>query len=384
VIKREISELILRLSRQYPVVTITGPRQSGKTTLCKLLFPKKPYISLENIEERNFAINDPKGFLAKYPNGAILDEIQKAPDLLSYIQTIVDDKNREGMFILTGSHQFEMMKNVSQSLAGRTAIVKLLPLSYQEAYSSISNNNIEEVLFTGFYPRIFDKKLSPTEVMSFYVSTYIERDLRELINIKDLSVFENFLKICAGRSGQIINYSSIGNDCGITYNTIKNWLSILETSFIIKIHKPFFKNINKRLIKSPKLYFLDTGLLCYLLGITEPKQIEIHPLKGAIFESFIVSDILKIKFNKGKQDNLYYYRDNHGIEIDILMDQGTSVDAIEIKSSKTLSSQFFKNIKSYQKNQKGKAYLIYGGNENHTQENVQIVSWNNLQNIIDK
>lgn len=383
-IKREISELILRLSRQYPVVTITGPRQSGKTTLCKLLFPKKPYISLENIEERNFAINDPKGFLAKYPNGAILDEIQKAPDLLSYIQTIVDDKNREGMFILTGSHQFEMMKNVSQSLAGRTAIVKLLPLSYQEAYSSISNNNIEEVLFTGFYPRIFDKKLSPTEVMSFYVSTYIERDLRELINIKDLSVFENFLKICAGRSGQIINYSSIGNDCGITYNTIKNWLSILETSFIIKIHKPFFKNINKRLIKSPKLYFLDTGLLCYLLGITEPKQIEIHPLKGAIFESFIVSDILKIKFNKGKQDNLYYYRDNHGIEIDILMDQGTSVDAIEIKSSKTLSSQFFKNIKSYQKNQKGKAYLIYGGNENHTQENVQIVSWNNLQNIIDK
>jgi predicted AAA+ superfamily ATPase len=384
VIKREISELILRLSRQYPVVTITGPRQSGKTTLCKLLFPKKPYISLENIEERNFAINDPKGFLAKYPNGAILDEIQKAPDLLSYIQTIVDDKNREGIYILTGSHQFEMMKNVSQSLAGRTAIVKLLPLSYQEAYSSISNNNIEEVLFTGFYPRIVDKKLSPTEAMSFYVSTYIERDLRELINIKDLSVFENFLKICAGRSGQIINYSSIGNDCGISYNTIKNWLSILETSFIIKIHKPFFKNINKRLVKSPKLYFLDTGLLCYLLGITDPKQIETHPLKGAIFESFIVSDILKIKFNKGKQDNLYYYRDNHGIEIDILMDQGTSVDSIEIKSSKTLSSQFFKNIKSYQKNQKGKAYLIYGGNENHIQENVQIVSWNNLQNIIDK
>jgi len=282
-IKRIVTNELIRLARQYPVVTVTGPRQSGKTTLCKSTFPQKKYVSLENLDLRRAANKDPKQFLQDYPDGAILDEIQRAPDLLSYIQGIVDENNKEGMFILTGSHQFELMDSVNQSLAGRTAVVRLLPFSYGEVYGEKkTKNDINQILFTGFYPRIFDKKLNPTEALSFYMTTYIERDVRRLVNVKDLSSFQKFITICATRVGQIINYESISNEIGVSNNTIKNWLSILEASFITFRLQPYFNNLGKRLIKSPKLYFTEVGLATYLLGIESEKEIPQQELEKAV------------------------------------------------------------------------------------------------------
>ncbi|MFC1591462.1 ATP-binding protein [Thermodesulfobacteriota bacterium] len=383
-LKREASQKILQLARQYPVVTITGPRQSGKTTLCKMLFQQKAYVSLEDIDQRNFAEKDPRGFLDKLPKGAVIDEIQRAPDLLSYIQTIVDDRQQEGMYILTGSQQFELLEGVSQSLAGRTALVKLLPFSLSEAYGHRKRPpQLDTVLYTGFYPRIFDKKLNPTEAMSFYVNLYIERDLRQIINIKDLSKFEIFLKLCAGRTGQILNLSSLGNDCGVNYGTIKSWISVLEASFLIKLLRPYYKNFNKRLVKSPKLYFLDTGLACFLLGINDEKQLASHPLRGPLFESFVISEILKTRFNTCKTDNLFYFRDNVGNEVDFVLDHGISVDQIEAKSGKTIGSDFFKGLQYFLGLNKDikNSYLVYGGRESYTREGVNITGWGDIGNI---
>lgn len=383
-IRREISEKVLQYSNQYPVITITGPRQSGKTTLSRMLFDKKQYVSLEDIDERIFAQNDPRGFLNRFPEGAIIDEIQRVPDLISYIQTIVDEKQAEGMFILTGSQQFELLENISQSLAGRTALVKLLPFSLNEAYQPPGESPLlDEVLYTGFYPRIFDKQLNPTEAMQFYVNTYIERDLRKLINIKDLSKFEIFLKMCAGRTGQILNLSSISNDCGINHNTVKSWLSVLEASYIIKLLKPYYKNFNKRLIKSPKLYFLDTGLVCFLLNILNKDQLMLHPVKGALFETFVVSEILKARFNSGKPDNLYYFRDNMGNEVDLICDYGQKVVQIEIKSGQTIAEDFFKGLAYFSKlhGNISNSYIIYGGDNSFSRNNAQIVKWADINKI---
>jgi len=381
-INRDIANKVLEYIKYYPVVTITGPRQSGKTTLCKMLFPDKPYVSLEKLSMRRFAIDDPEGFLEKYPEGAILDEIQRAPDLMSYIQTVVDEKDQTGMFILTGSQQFELMQNIGQSLAGRTAIVRLLPLSFAEAYSNKVKNmaNLEEVIFKGFFPRIFDKSIPPLEAMSSYVSTYLERDLRLLINIKDLSGFEVFLKLCAGRTGQMINMSHLANDCGVSHNTIKSWLSILETSFLIKLTRPYYRNFNKRLVKTPKLYFLDTALVCYLLGIQNPEQLETHPLKGFIFETYVLMELLKNRFNKGLSDNIYYFRDNTGNEVDFILDNGQQLDIVEVKAGKTINSDFFKNLYFFEKNStlKTKSHLIFAGKENHFQNKVKVISWDKI------
>ncbi|MEJ2664189.1 MAG: ATP-binding protein, partial [Spirochaetia bacterium] len=298
-INRRIGPEIIELSRQFPVITITGPRQSGKTTLAQMLFPDTAYANLEDMQQRDFALNDPKGFLEQFPNGAVIDEIQRAPDLCSYIQVTVDQKKKNGLFILTGSHQFEMISKISQSLAGRTAIIRLLPFDLKEAYPSINQNSkLLDILYTGFYPRIFSDNINPSKFYSFYVSTYIERDLRQIINIKDLSRFETFIRLCAGRIGQIINYTSISNECGVDQNTIKSWLSVLEASYICRLLKPYYKNIGKRLVKAPKIYFYDSGLVCFLLGITNPEHLRNHPLFGNIFENFIVSEIIKNIFNK--------------------------------------------------------------------------------------
>lgn len=383
-IKRKLSQKILQLARQYPVVTITGPRQSGKTTLCKMLFKNKKYVSLEDIDQRNFALQDPRGFLDRLPQGGIIDEVQRVPDLLSYIQTIVDDRQKEGFFILTGSQQFELLESVSQSLAGRTAMVKLLPFTCSEAYGQkLRPSQFDTVLYTGFYPRIFDKKLNPTEAMSFYANTYVERDLRQLINVKDLSRFEVFLKLCAGRTGQIVNFSSIGNDCGINYGTIKSWISVLEASYIIKLLRPYYKNFNKRLVKSPKLYFLDTGLACFLLDIQNEKQLASHPLRGPLFESFVVSEMLKARFNKCQTDNLYYFRDNIGNEVDIILDHGINVDQIEIKSGQTIGSELFKGLKYFSGLNRDvkNSYLVYGGKESYDREKIKVTSWIDIEKI---
>ncbi len=381
--QRSIAEKTKRYAKQYPVVTITGPRQSGKTTLVKNLFPKKKYVSLEDIESRNQAEQDPKGFLARYPEGAIIDEIQRTPDLFSYIQTIVDEKNKEGMFILTGSQQFEMMENLSQSLAGRTAIVKLLPFSYDEVYTNSPPSDLYNLLYTGFYPRIFDKNLNPTEAMSFYVSTYLERDVRKLINVKDLSIFGNFLKLLAGRSGQILNMNSLSDDCGISPNTIRSWVSLLEASYIIKRVSPYYKNLNKRLIKAPKIHFLDSGLLCYLLGITEPEQLVTHPLRGAIFESYIVSEVYKYYYHNGIPDSIYYFRDYQGHEVDLLIENSLSINLIEIKSSATFQENYLKGLKYFEKNYTGAITksLIYGGEEIYKYKDTDILNWKNVSGL---
>ncbi|RJP78479.1 MAG: ATP-binding protein [Desulfobacteraceae bacterium] len=386
IIKRDVSEKVLQYAGQFPIITITGPRQSGKTILSRELFAEKPYVSLEDIDERLFAQNDPRGFLGRFPDGAIIDEVQRAPDIISYIQTIVDNRKKDGMFILTGSQQFELMERISQSLAGRTALVRLLPFSLNEAYSSFRDlPSVDEVLYTGSFPRIFDKKLDPTEAMQFYVNTYIERDLRKLINIKDLSKFEIFLKLCAGRSGQILNYSSLGNDCGVNHNTVKSWLSVLEASYLIKLLQPYYRNYNKRLIKAPKLYFLDTGLACFLLNIVNQDQLSSHPLKGALFETFVMTEILKKRFNSGKTDHLYFFRDNSGNEVDLICDYGEEVKAIEIKSGQTVAEDFFKGLLYFAKlhGKELESHIIYGGNQTYKRNQVKVVGWKDLKDKID-
>ncbi len=380
-ILRQASSKALQLFGQYPVLTITGPRQSGKTTLCRMIFSEKDYVTLEDIDTRQYAQSDPRGFLNRFQNGAVIDEIQRAPDLLSYIQTIVDERQKEGLFILTGSQQFELLEGITQSLAGRTALLRLLPFSLEEAYDLKSDSPpLDDVLYTGLYPRIFDKQLNPTEAMLFYVNTYVEHDLRQMINIKDLSKFEIFLKLCAGRTGQILNMSGLGNDCGVNHATIKSWLSVLEASYIIKLMRPYFKSFNKRLIKAPKLYFLDTGLAAFLLDIQNPGQMATHPLKGALFETLIVSEMLKRRFNAAKTDNLYYFRDNTGNEIDIIADHGIELDAVEVKSGQTVARDFFKNLSYLGRltDSMRNAYLIYGGDENFTQNDAHVLSWKNL------
>jgi len=377
-IEREAASKALQLAKQYPVVTITGPRQSGKTTLCRMIFAEKAYVSLEDVDERQYAMNDPRGFLNRFPDGAVIDEIQRVPDLLSYIQTIVDAKQKEGYLIITGSQQFELLEGISQSLAGRTALVRLLPFSMNEAYDFKQLDiSIDQVLYTGFYPRIFDKQLNPTEAMLFYVNTYVERDLRLLINIKDLSKFEVFLKLCAGRTGQVLNMSGLGNDCGVNHATIKSWLSVLEASYIIKLLRPYYKNFNKRLIKAPKLYFLDTGLAAFLLDIQNARQMAVHPLRGALFENMVLAEILKQRFNTGQTDNLYYFRDNIGNEVDLICNQGVEIDVVEIKSGQTIAADYFKGVRYLARltNTIRHSILIYGGDKSYTREGIRILAW---------
>ncbi len=379
-VEREVTLKVLEYARQYPVVTITGPRQSGKTTLCKALFPDRPYVSLESLDERSFAASDPRGFLDRFDSGVVIDEVQRVPDLLSYIQVYSDERNSPGFYILTGSQNFLLMEKIAQSLAGRTALVTLLPFTLREAYQRRKPSSLDEMLYAGFYPRIFDQNLNPSEALSFYVSTYVERDLRQLLSVRDLSQFETFLKLCAGRTGQLVNLSSLGNDAGVSHNTARQWLSVLETSYIIKLLRPYYKNLGKRLVKAPKLYFLDSGLAAFLLSINEDKQLESHPLRGAIFESYVVAELLKIRFNRGKPDNQFFFRDNRGREVDVILDYGMEIEAVEIKSGKTVNPDFFGALKYFADWHGGvrKSYLVYGGTEDYRRKEVEVVSWRNL------
>jgi hypothetical protein len=341
-IPRQLGTKVLQWATQFPVITVTGPRQSGKSTLCKALFPHKTYINLEDLTLRQIVQGDPRGFLDRLPDGAIFDEIERFPELCSYIQTWVDISEQSGRYILTGSSQFELMQNISQSLAGRTAIARLLPFSFFELYGKDSTQApvLDELLYTGFYPRIYDKKLQPTEALSFYVATYIERDVRQILNIKEWTKFDLFLRLLAGRSGQILNVQALANETGLSNNTLASWIGVLEQSNIIYKLRPYYANLGKRLIKSPKIYFLDSGLLCYLLNIYNPQVLSLHPLRGQIFESFVVAELLKERYNQGMADNLYYYRDQKGLELDLIIDEGTSLILGEIKSSATFNPDF--------------------------------------------
>jgi len=381
-IKRQLSAHIKRLSKSYPVVTITGPRQSGKTTLCRAVFPNYDYCNLEDLEKRQFALEDPKGFLAQFSGSVILDEIQRAPDLPSYIQVLVDESKRNGQFILTGSQQFEVTQSINQSLAGRTALCTLLPLTLQEAYGN-KTPDLVQTLYTGFYPRIFDQNLNPSEASAFYFNTYIERDIRTLLNIQNLNAFERFVKCCATQIGQLLNMTSLANDVGVDQKTIKSWLSLLEASYVIFLLQPHYQSFRKRLTKSPKLYFHDVGLAAYLLGIQNPQHVSTSPSKGLLFENLIISECLKHRYNSVQRNDLYFYRDHTGNEVDLIIDRGQSVQGIEIKMGNTIKSDFFKGLDFYQSlaGEKLKSRtLIYGGDNKPTHRNeTHIYSYKDIE-----
>ena len=380
-IKRQLEKKILEWANQYPVITVTGPRQSGKTTLCRAAFPEKQYVSLEDLDQRSYAKTDPRGFLSEFPEGAILDEIQHVPELLSYIQTVVDGSTQTGIFVLTGSRQFEMMEPVTQSLAGRTAIAKLYPFSYGELYQKRVPVSVNEMLYTGFYPRIHDKHLNPTEALSFYIATYVERDVRQILSVTDLHRFEIFLQLCAGRTGQLLNMQSLGSDCGVTHNTIKSWLSVLQESGIIKLLQPWHANIGKRLIKTPKLYFIDTGLACCLLGIQKPEHLIGHPLRGALFETFVVSEAIKQYAHTGSSGRLWFYRDSNGVEVDLLVED-VKLSAWEVKSAQTISSDFFKGLRVLDNNvELNSKSIIYCGKDRTQRNGTKIIPWNKIGNV---
>lgn len=339
---RILKSKLLSWAQALPVVTVTGPRQSGKTTLCRDAFPDKPYVSLEDFDTRAMAQGDPRGFLSRFAeSGAVIDEVQHVPGLLSYLQTLVDENPRPGRFILTGSQNLSLMHAVSQSLAGRTAVATLLPFSLREAYASGDELPLWETIQRGFYPRVLTTPLPPAETLSFYVSTYLERDVRALLRIGDYIRFSTFLRLCAGRSGQILNLSDLAADAGISVNTAKSWLSVLETAYIVHRLRPWSANIGKQLSKSPKLYFLDTGLACCLLGIDSPGMLETHPLRGPLFETFVVAERWKRLANAARPDNLFYYRDSKKREIDLVEETPDGLALTEIKSGATVASDWF-------------------------------------------
>jgi predicted AAA+ superfamily ATPase len=380
--KRILAPELARLATQYPVITLSGPRQSGKTTLCRSVFHQHDYVSLEDLSQRSFATEDPRGFLAQFKHGVILDEIQRTPDLVSYIQGIVDERQIPGEFILTGSQQFEVSNTINQSLAGRTAVLRLLPFAYSELYHENEIPDLNQLLYQGFYPRIDDKHLNPTEALSFYLSTYVERDVRSLMNIKNLSLFDKFLRVCATQIGRLTNYSRLANDCGITQNTVKEWLSILEASYIIYQVQPHFENYRKRLTKSTKLYFYDVGLASYLLGMTQPSHVQSSPLRGELFENFIVSEFLKNRFNHVRNNNLYFFRDHVGNEVDLILDYGSQVISVEMKAGGTISGSYFKGLQYYHQlsgAKNSKRIIVYAGDEQVRYHDVDIYPFSQLE-----
>jgi len=337
-IPRIAEKTLRRYAKGFPVICITGPRQSGKTTLAKLAFPRKKYLSLEDPDIALLARSDPRGFLEAWPNGLVLDEAQYVPELFKYIKTMVDKNPKPGMYIITGSQQFNLMEKVTESLAGRAAFLTLLPFSVAELESAeLCGEEPFEIMLKGLYPPLYDRDISAGDFYSAYITSYVERDIRQLVNVKDLSAFQKFIKFCAARTGGILNLSSLAADCGITHNTAGAWLSALEISGIIFLLRPYFNNFGKRLIKSPKLYFTDPGLACRLLGIQTREQLFLNPLRGGLFESFIIAELVKNRLNQGHNPGIWFWRDNTGMEIDCLIEENNKLLAIEIKSGKTFS-----------------------------------------------
>lgn len=363
------------LARKYPVVTLLGPRQSGKTTLVQAAFKEKPYVNMEDAENRALANSDPKSFMASYPEGAILDEIQRTPHLLSYIQVCVDKTDKRGMFILTGSHQAELHSAVSQSLAGRTSLLRLLPMSMQEIRKAKINDSLDEVLLKGGYPRIYREELPLSNAYSSYFQTYIERDVRQILQVKDVMQFEKFIKLTASRVGQLINYANLASDVGVSAVTIKEWIAVLEATYILIRLEPYFENFGKRMIKSPKLYFADTGLACFLLGIESVEQLRKDSLYGNLFENWVLLELMKARYNTGKEPRYYFYRDITGKEIDLIAQKGSRLIPIEIKSGRTFSPSFLDGLRYFHRQTEraegGK--VIYGGERSQKIENFELL-----------
>ncbi|MCL2329478.1 MAG: ATP-binding protein [Bacteroidetes bacterium] len=379
-INRNIGTTIKDACRYFSVITVTGPRQSGKTTLIKQLFPDFQYHTLENPDTKLLALNDPLGFLQSHTAGVILDEVQNAPELFSYIQGLVDE-NRERKFILSGSSNFALMKNISQSLAGRTAIFELLPLSFGEIASLTQHKTIDEILFDGFYPAIYSGEKTPQLLYQNYVKTYLDRDVRDLLNVKDMTQFHTFIRLCAGRIGSLFNASELANEVGISVKTITAWLSVLQASYIIYMLPPYFENINKRLTKQQKLYFTDTGLACYLLDIENATQLNRDKMRGHLFENFVVMDFLKNRYNMGKESNLYFYRDSNKNEVDLLQRTGNNFEITEIKSSMTYSPDFEKGLKYFSnifENRVTNKQIIYCGELEKTSGDIKLLNFSRL------
>lgn len=383
--KREIETELKALAKGYPVVTVLGPRQSGKTTVVRHSFPEKMYANLEFPDIRTMALEDPRGFLEQFPEGAILDEIQRAPELLSYIQPLVDEKDLKGMFILTGSHQLELQEAISQSLAGRTALLTLLPMNLAELQEAGFDLPVNEWILRGGYPRIYKDQLDPTKAYRNYFQTYVERDLRQLILVKDLIQFERFVHILAGRIGQIINMEEIGGEIGISSHTVKEWISILEASFIVFRLAPYFENFGKRVIKSPKLYFNDVGLAAFLLGIETEVQLNRDPLRGNLFENAVLLELKKYRLNRGRDPSLFYYRDMQKNEIDVIYKRGYDLVPIEIKSSMTYHSQFTERLRYFQSIADGRApeaFLIYAGEAEQRIQSTRLLNYKHATQAI--
>ena len=385
-ISREIALRLKALFKQHPFVTVTGPRQSGKTTLCRAVFPNLEYVNLERPDLREFAETDPKTFLSRLGEGAILDEIQRVPELLSWLQVLADEKGRNSQFVLTGSEQFRLSDSISQSLAGRTALLRLLPFSLAEYEQAGGSGELDEILFSGFYPRIHDQRLDPHQALGDYFETYVERDVRRIGEIRNLSSFRRFVRLCAGRVGQLVNLSALGADAGVSHQTARHWLTILETSYIIFQLPPFFANIRKRLVKSPKLYFYDVGLASYLIGIERANQVSTHPLRGALFENAVVIEALKHGFNQGRRLSLSFFRDSRGLECDLLYPHAEGSAAIEIKSGATVASDWFDSPERVAKAlpKISGAAVVYGGTERQTRSRGEVVPLTKLNGFLHK
>ncbi|MBO7089944.1 MAG: ATP-binding protein [Lentisphaeria bacterium] len=390
-IERHLSSNIREAATQYPIVAVTGPRQSGKTTLCRSLFPDYTYVNLEKPDTRQFATEDPNGFLAQFKKPVILDEVQRVPELFSYIMVMADERNEMGQFILTGSQNFHLQEAISQSLSGRCSLMKLLPLSHREL-AGLPPRDIFEIekwdipetsgqapfehVFRGSYPPIYDRKINPTNWLSQYTQSYLERDIRALVNVSDLETFERFLRLAAGRTGQILNMDSLAGDCGVSPVTVKRWLSLLQASYIVFLLRPHQKNFNKRLTKSPKLYFYDTGLVCYLLNIRDAETLALHSQRGAIFETYVVSEFVKTCMNAGVEPPLYFWRDSQGHEIDLMIENGEDLFPIEIKSGQTVNGSMFNGLNFWRKlSGTEKGMRCYGGSESYDRNGFSVRAW---------
>lgn len=378
-ITRTLAEQIRKRINQYPILAVTGPRQSGKTTLLKVLFPDYTYVSLENPDNRSFATEDPNGFLKQYSGQVILDEVQRAPELFSYLQTVVDESGEMGQYILSGSQNFHLLKHITQSLAGRVALFRLLPLDTQELEQAGKlPSNYLEACIKGGYPAIYHRGINPTDFYANYIRTYIEKDVTELINIRDLNSFRTFLGLCAARAGQLLNLTAMANECNISQPTAKSWLSILESSYVVFQLYPYHENFNKRLVKTPKLYFYDTGLLTHLLQIREQEELATNRFKGNIFENFVIANFQKFNENSYQHLQYYFWQDHNGIELDLLLKNANGFEVYEVKSTQTLSAPLFKNLKHFTElahPQRVISHLVYGGEESLIRSGVQVLPW---------